>query len=346
MQLSVLGAGSFGTAMANHAAELGHQVMIWCRRKEQADAIREQHHNPDYFKDYSLSPNVTATANIAECADFSQRILLAVPSQSLRCALEIIPRGNYQFLNLAKGIEITSGQFLHQMMMEIQPQSGYSALSGPSHAEEVIQGKPTAVVVASQVQEEAVHWQELLNAPCFRVYTEEDVIGVEIGGAVKNVIAIAVGIARGMSLGDNALAALATRGLAELMRLGIALKADPMTLMGLAGVGDLMATCYSPHSRNVRFGLAIGQGKSADEAMAEVKQVVEGAHTTRALITHAEAFKLDLPLTQSVYNILYSGASIQETMGLLLAREPKPERIPFKNRRLPDERVNSISSSN
>lgn len=345
MQLAVLGAGSFGTAMAHHAATLGHHVMIWCRRKEQADAIREEHRNPDYFKDYPLSTNLTATTNIAECAAFSDRIALAIPSQALRGALEMIPRGSYRFVNLAKGVEIASGQFLHRMAREIQPQSHYSALSGPSHAEEVIQGKPTAVVVASREPEEARAWQELLNAPCFRVYTGEDVTGVEVGGAVKNVIAIAVGIARGMSLGDNALAALATRGLAELMRLGIALKADPMTLMGLAGIGDLMATCYSPHSRNVRFGLAVGRGKSADEAMAEVRQVVEGAHTTRAMITHAEAFDLELPLTRSVYDVLYAGASLTETMESLLAREPKSERIPFKNRRLPDDNVSAPSSS-
>jgi glycerol-3-phosphate dehydrogenase (NAD(P)+) len=234
-----------------------------------------------------------------------------------------------KILSLAKGIEITSGKLPHQIAEEIfQPlgvRASYSALSGPSHAEEVIRDLPTAVVTASKSPEAALEWQATLNSPHFRVYTSEDLLGVELGGAVKNVIAIAVGISESLNFGDNAKAALVTRGMAEIMRLGASLGANPMTLAGLAGTGDLMVTCYSRHSRNLRFGAAVARGMSVGEAESSIGQTVEGVHTVRALAAHAKKTKIELPIAEGVYAVLYEGASIDQVIEKLLFRYPKPE---------------------
>jgi glycerol-3-phosphate dehydrogenase (NAD(P)+) len=198
-------------------------------------------------------------------------------------------------------------------------------LSGPSHAEEVCVGLPTALVAASDDDASALRWQEIFNNERLRVYTSRDVKGVELGGAMKNVIAIAVGIARAIGFGDNSVAALATRGLAEITRYGAHIGANPATFAGLAGIGDLMVTCYSAHSRNLRFGMAIGSGKQAGEAAAEIGQVVEGFHTTRALVAKARAEKIELPVSEGVYRVLYEGVPVREVMSGLLFRKPRPE---------------------
>lgn len=328
MSLAVLGAGSFGTAVADHAARVGREVVLWCRGGDQARHINERHRNPRYLKEYPLEASLRATAVLEEALEGADRVVLALPTQSLRSVLErlapLSPEGR-GFLSLAKGIEIATGLMPHRIFEEVLPGSSYSALSGPSHAEEVVRDLPTAVIVASKDPATAVEWQKLLNAPRFRVYTSGDVVGVELGGAVKNIIAIAVGIAHSLSVGDNARAALATRGLAEIMRLGSAMGASPLTLAGLAGVGDLMATCYSAHSRNFRFGAAIGRGASADSAASEIGQVVEGAHTVKALVAYARTKGIELPISEGVHAILYEGAVLQDVIERLLFREPKPE---------------------
>ena len=328
MKLSILGAGSFGTALSSHAARLGYDVRLWTRNPEQADVINATRVNPRYLKGCSLEKEVKALSDFEEAVAFADEIILAVPTQSLRNILEqLAATGAHgkKLLSLAKGIEIVSGKLPCQIAEELVPHTSYSALSGPSHAEEVVRDLPTAVVVASRSNEAAQGWQKFLNSPHFRIYTSDDLTGIELGGAVKNVIAIAVGISEALNFGDNAKAALITRGLAEIMRLGAALGASPLTLAGLAGVGDLMVTCYSSHSRNLRFGLALGRGHNMEEAASEIGQVVEGAYTVKALVTYARKKNIELPLAEGVHAILYESASIGQVLEKLLFRDPKPE---------------------
>jgi glycerol-3-phosphate dehydrogenase (NAD(P)+) len=333
MNLTILGAGSFGTAMAAHGARLGYDVRLWCRSPAQADAINRTRVNPRYQKGHKLSEEVRADSNFEKCVAFSDAVVLAVPTQSMRDVLERLASmgvKNKNFLSLAKGMEVSSGKLPHQIAEELLSFDApsavtYSVLSGPSHAEEVIRDLPTAVVIASKSHETAQEWQKILNSPHFRVYTSGDLLGVELGGAVKNVIAIAVGISESLNFGDNAKAALATRGMAEIIRLGTALGASSLTFSGLAGVGDLMVTCYSHHSRNLRFGLAIGRGLSVEEAVSEIGQVIEGAHTVKALVAYARKAGIELPITEGVHAVIHEGASIDRTIEKLLFRTPKPE---------------------
>lgn len=330
MKITVLGAGSFGTAMADHASKMGHEVMLWCRRDAQAKHINLMRKNPDYLKDVELSGGIVATSDLRESLIFSNNVILAVPTQSLRSVLEeaasFFPGGvGLRLLSLAKGIEIRTGCFLHQIARELLPCAVYSVLSGPSHAEEVALGMPSALVAASADNKPALMWQELLNNDRLRVYTSNDVLGVEIGGAMKNVIAIAVGVARAIRFGDNSIAALVTRGLAEMMRYGAFEGANPLTMAGLTGIGDLMVTCYSMHSRNFRFGMAVGSGKSMEEAAGEIGQVVEGMHTARALVTRARRESIELPLSEGVYRVLYEDVPLKRVLTELLFRDPRPE---------------------
>jgi glycerol-3-phosphate dehydrogenase (NAD(P)+) len=329
MNLTVLGAGSFGTALSAHAAKLGHDVRLWCRSGAQAEAINARRSNPRCFKNITLHERIRADSNLEKAVAFAEHVVLALPTQSLRDVLEHISPlelSGKKFLSLAKGIEITSGKLPHQIADEVLRNASYSALSGPSHAEEVICGLPTAVVAASRSHSAAQEWQQALNSPRFRIYTSDDLLGIELGGAVKNVIAIAAGISQSMNFGDNAKAALATRGMAEIMRLGAALGANSLTLAGLAGVGDLMVTCYSQHSRNLRFGLAIGRGLNVREAASEIGQVVEGFHTVKALVAYARKAGIELPIAEGVHAVLYENASVEGELEKLLFRDPKPER--------------------
>lgn len=330
MKLSVLGAGSFGTAIANHAAGGGHEVMMWCRKPERAEAINRERENNAYLPGIALEPTLRANCDLEDCMAFSGKVILAIPTQWQRNVLEQIAKlgascRGIHILNLAKGMEIGTGHMLHQIAGEILPEASYSVLSGPSHAEEVSRGMPTALVAASEEEHRAAAWQDLLNDNRLRVYTSNDVLGVEIGGAMKNVIAIAVGIARALGFGDNSVAALVTRGLAEIMRYGAHAGANRMTLAGLTGIGDLMVTCYSMHSRNLRFGLAIGKGAAVEDAAAKIGQVVEGMHTARALVTRARLDDIDLPLSDGVYRLIYEGEPLVEVMRELMFREPKSE---------------------
>lgn len=333
MKLTILGAGSFGSALSDHTARLGIQPLVWCRNSAQAEIINTQHFNPRYLKGYRLNDAVYATTDLEKAMLHSDAIVLALPTQSLRELFqnlqELMRKGIFlnekNFLSLAKGIEINTGKLPRQIFADFFPKFSYSALSGPSHAEEIIRNLPTAVVIASSLEKDALEWQSLLNSAHLRIYTSTDLIGIELGGAVKNIIAIAVGIARSLNFGDNATAALATRGLAEIMRLGASMGAAPLTFAGLAGAGDLMVTCYSHHSRNLRFGLAIGRGLNLEEASAEIGQVVEGAHTVRALVDYARKNGIELPIAEGVYAVLYEGASIDNILSKLLFRDPKPE---------------------
>lgn len=336
VKLTVIGAGSFGTAMAKHVSTISRErndVMLYCEFEEQANAINATHRNPLSMKDIELGENISAVGgekNLERALSFSDTAILALPSQALGPVAQKISAvtdsgAGFKFLSLAKGIEISSGLFMHQLAGKFLPNAVYSALSGPSHAEEVALGMPSAVVVASKDEPTALMWQRALNDERLRIYTSNDVQGVELGGSMKNVIAIAVGIARALGFGDNSVAALVTRGLAEIMRYGMSLGANSLTLAGLAGIGDLMVTCYSSLSRNFRFGNAVGSGKTPDEAAREIGQVVEGMHTVRALVAKARESNLDLPITEGVYSVLYDNVPVRDVLTTLLTREPKPE---------------------
>ncbi|HPC75672.1 MAG: NAD(P)H-dependent glycerol-3-phosphate dehydrogenase [Thermovirgaceae bacterium] len=330
-KITVYGAGSWGTAAADLLARGGHQATLWCRRPEQARAMNATGRNPDYLKRTDLSPALSVTADLEEAAASSHYHVAAVPTQSVREFLSRAARywpRDVRVCNLAKGIEIASGDRISQVVAETLPRSRYSVLSGPSHAEEVAEGKPAAVVAASSIPGEAELWQGIFSGRFFRVYTSDDVVGVEIGGAVKNVIAIAAGIAASREMGHNALAALVCRGLAEVMRLGAKLGAHPLTLAGLAGVGDLMVTCFSGLSRNYRLGLAVGGGMTLSRALDSLGQVAEGAYTVDALVKNARRIDIELPLTEAVHRILYEGVSPESMVGSLFDRELKPELPP------------------
>lgn len=328
MKITILGAGSFGTAMAVHLASLGNSVLLWTISAPQADSINKDRRNSFCFTETVLPENIKCTTDLREAIAFSDRYIMAIPAQAERGLCEklaaLSPRGGHM-LNLAKGIEISTGSLLHTVHAELCPTLVYSALSGPSHAEEVLINRPTTVALASGEENEAMSWQAILNGNNFRVYTGTDVIGLEVGGATKNIYAVAAGISKALDLGDNALAALASRGLAEIMRLGVKLGASPLTLSGLAGVGDLMVTCYSIHSRNFRLGLAIGGGMSFDEAVRSLGQVAEGAYTVRAVVENSKKFGVEMPLAEAVYGVLYRGAKPHELLKELFARPVKRE---------------------
>lgn len=330
-RITVFGAGSWGTALADLLARKGHHTTLWCRRPEQARAINSTGRNPDYLKTSDLSPSLEAVSSLEEASGNSELHVCAIPTQNVRGFLEEAKAfwpGDARMCNVAKGIEISTGMRISQIVSEVLPRCTYSVLSGPSHAEEVIDGKPTAVVIASATPGEAELWQDIFSGRSFRAYSSDDVAGVEIGGAVKNVIAIAAGIAASREMGYNTLAALACRGLAEVMRLGARCGAHPLTLAGLAGVGDLMVTCFSNLSRNYKLGKAIGEGMSLDEAMRSLGQVAEGAYTVDALVKHARELGVELPLTEAVHRILYDGVSPECIMVSFFGRELKPELPP------------------
>lgn len=328
MKITILGAGSFGTAMAVHLSSLGHTTLLWTIDAEQAESINSRGRNNFCFWDTQLPESIKCTTDLREALAFSDRYIMAVPTQFARevCGkiAAVGPEGGHM-LNLAKGIEITTGDLLHKVHGELCPQLVFSALSGPSHAEEVLINRPTTVALASADENEAKSWQGIVSGNNFRVYTTTDVVGLEVGGATKNIYAIAAGISKALELGDNALAALASRGLAEIMRFGVKLGASPITLSGLAGVGDLIVTCYSMHSRNFRLGLAIGSGMSFDEAVEALGQVAEGAYTVRAVIENSKKFDVEMPIAEAVYRVLYKGETPQELLKELFARPLKSE---------------------
>jgi len=328
MRITILGAGSFGTAMAKHLADIGNDILMWTIDPVQSESINRFRCNSFCFKDTILPQNIKCTLDLKTALEFSDRIIMAIPAQIEREVCGKIAATEHKdghMLNLAKGIEISTGYLLHKVHEELCPEFIYSALSGPSHAEEVLIGCPTAVALASFKEGEAESWQRILTGNNLRIYTSDDVIGLEVGGATKNIYAVAAGISKAMNLGDNAIAAIACRGLAEIMRFGKKLGASPLTLSGLAGVGDLMVTCYSMHSRNFRLGLAIGSGKTLDEAAGELGQVAEGAYTVRAVVENSKKFGVDMPLAEGVYRVLYCNEKPEDLLKELFARPLKPE---------------------
>ncbi|TLF94915.1 NAD(P)-dependent glycerol-3-phosphate dehydrogenase [Nocardia cyriacigeorgica] len=327
---AVLGAGSWGTAFAKVLADAGSDVTIWARRSEVAQTLNTEHRNPDYLPGIQLPP-VRATDDFQLALDGAELVVLAVPSQSLRANLEVFKPAigpDTTLLSLAKGIETGTLLRMSQVISEVtgaEP-SRVAVLSGPNLAREIAAEQPAATVVACSDADRAVAVQQACATGYFRPYTNTDVIGCEIGGACKNVIALACGIAAGMGLGDNSIASLITRGLAEIIRLGVALGAEPVTLAGLAGVGDLVATCTSPLSRNRSFGHVLGEGGSMQAAQeATHGQVAEGVKSCTSVRALAVAHDVEMPLTNAVHQVCHEGMPVPEAVGKLLGRRIKPE---------------------
>jgi len=329
--IAIVGAGGWGTALAVMLARAGRRVTLLARRTEQAKRLSERRLNEEYLPGITLPPTVKVTADTEE-ALVQRHVLLAVPSQSLRETwIRLIPllRSTHTVANAAKGLEIASGMRLSQVLealpSPVDP-GRLAVLSGPNHAEEVGRGQPTTSVVASRSPETAEVWQDLLMTPTFRVYTNDDLIGVELGAALKNVIAIGAGICDGLGFGDNTKAALLTRGLAEMSRLGVAMGARALTFSGLSGMGDLIATCTSRHSRNARAGRAIGSGEPVEAVIAATSMVIEGIPTCKAAIGLAHKAGVEMPITEAVGEVLFNGKEPRIAVAELMGRGPKDER--------------------
>ncbi|MEW6174041.1 MAG: NAD(P)H-dependent glycerol-3-phosphate dehydrogenase [Bacillota bacterium] len=326
VRVAVLGGGSWGTALACLLALKNHKVRLWVRRPEEAAGLGALRENTRYLPGVRIPETVVITASLDEALDDAEMVVFAVPSHSfrevLRRSLTSIP-ADACVVNVAKGLEEGSFLRLSEVFASEAGRTGlerYTVLSGPSHAEEVGRNEPTAVVSASYSTAAAELVQDAFMGPSFRVYTNPDVVGVELGGALKNIIALGTGICEGLGFGDNAKAALMTRGLSEITRLGVRLGADPLTFAGLTGVGDLIVTCTSMHSRNRRAGIEIGKGKSLQEAIEAVKMVVEGVRTTRVAHILGEQLKVRMPITDEINRVLFEGLPALEAARNLLGR--------------------------
>lgn len=328
---AIYGAGSWATAFAQVMADAGaEQVTLWARREEVAAAIRDDHRNPDYLGELELAPTITATSDPEQASYGADVVVLAVPSQSLRDNLGAwgasIPAGA-PVVSLMKGIELGTGRRMSEVIGEngIDP-SRVVVVSGPNLSKEIALRQPAATVVAGADLAAAEQVAAAVATPYFRPYTQTDVVGAEIGGAVKNVIALAVGMAEGLGYGDNTKSSLITRGLAEIARLGQQLGADPSTLMGLAGVGDLIATCMSPLSRNHRVGVALGQGTTVEEVLAVPHQTAEGVKSCRSVVELAGQHGVDMPISKGVTAVVAGRLTPGDLTTALMSRARKHER--------------------
>nr|WP_218852664.1 NAD(P)H-dependent glycerol-3-phosphate dehydrogenase [Spelaeicoccus albus] len=325
-----MAAGSWGTTFAKVVADAGHDVTLWARRQEVAEEINQRHRNTDYLPDIDLPESIRATSDIDKALDGAELVVLSIPAQSVRERLgewrEKLPK-DAVLVSLMKGVERGTHMRMSQVIAEVTgwPDDRIGVVSGPNLAMEIAGGQPTATVVASTSQQTAELLAHVSAGSYFRPYTNTDVVGVEFGGAVKNVIALATGMAEGRGLGDNSKASIITRGLAETTRLAAAFGADPQTMSGLAGLGDLVATCASPLSRNHTVGVLLGRGLSLDEVIARTKQTAEGIKSCSAILELAETAKVDMPITQAVVAVLAGKLPVDELGTLLLSRARKAE---------------------
>lgn len=332
MKITIIGAGSWGTALAVVLESNKHDVCIWAREPEIANNINSNNRNPTYLPDLIIPASIRCSTNLSECVSDRDMIVFATPSHTMReLAIKVKPflSGNEIVLTVSKGIEnntyLTMTQVLTDALRDVIIEDHIGTLSGPSHAEEVARLKPTVVVSAANSKSTANAIQDAFMTPMFRVYVNYDVIGVEVAGAVKNIMAIAAGIIDGADLGDNAKSALLTRGLLEIKRLGTRIGASRDTFSGLAGIGDLIVTCTSQHSRNRYVGYHIGKGDKLNEIISRMAMIAEGVKTTKSVYGWSKKINIEMPITEMVYRVLFEDMNPHDAMFELMTREAKDE---------------------
>ncbi len=327
MKTAVIGSGGWGTAISLLLASKGNDVYLWSWQQEETDRLNKDRENKEFLPGVPFPDNIFCTHNMEECVEGAEVIVTAVPSPATRTTakgLSPFVKEGQKIVNISKGLE--GSLRLSQVYEEEIPQANISVMSGPSHAEEVSKGLPTTNVIASKDTKTAKELQEIFMKENFRVYTADDIVGVELGGSLKNVIALCAGISDGLGYGDNTKAALMTRGLAEIARLGIKMGAKEETFMGLSGIGDLIVTCTSMHSRNRRAGILIGQGKTLKQTLDEVHMVVEGVNTATAAYELSKKYNVEMPIVEEAYKVLFEDKSPREAVNMLMTREKKGER--------------------
>lgn len=329
-KITLLGGGSWGTALSKLLSENGHEVTVWLRDEAQCKLLSAERVNRKYLPDVRIPENIVFTSDINEAAKNAEILLIVTPTQNIRSVLRQID-GEYKkdkiIVNASKGIEIGTMCLVSDIVGEETDNCVFAALTGPSHAEEVGLSLPTAITVACKDKKIAEDIQDAFMSKYFRVYTNEDVIGAELGGALKNIIALGAGISDGVGYGDNAKAALMNRGIVEIARLGIAMGADIHTFYGLSGIGDLIVTCTSKHSRNWNAGYLIGQGMTKDEAIKKVGMVVEGIPTTYAAYELSKKLNVEMPIADAMYGVLENNADVKGTVNKLMLRDKKEEKL-------------------
>lgn len=327
-EIGIIGAGSWGIALSVLLHNNGHHVTIWSALKDEIDMLNREHEQKDKLPGVKLADDMVFTTELSEAVKGKDVLVLAVPSSFTRTTAhsmkELVADGQI-IVNVAKGIEESTLMTLSQVIEDEIPQADVAVLSGPSHAEEVGRCIPTTIVVGAKTRKTAEYIQNIFMSDVFRVYTSPDVLGIELGAALKNVVALAAGIADGLGYGDNTKAALITRGIAEISRLGMAMGGKFETFCGLSGMGDLIVTCASMHSRNRRAGILIGQGKTMEEAMAEVKMVVEGVYSAKAAMGLAQKYQVELPIIEQVNKVLFDGKPAAVAVKDLMIRDKKLE---------------------
>jgi len=326
MKIGVVGGGAWGTALAQVAASGGDEVLLWAREPEVVEAVNGQGLNPLFLPSVPLSRSIRAVGDLGEL-ERCGALLIVSPAQHMRSVLSGLPAGDRPLVLCSKGIEEASGLLMHEVAHEVQPDAPLAVLSGPTFAHEVAAGMPTAITLAASADAGAERIARRMARPFFRPYLSQDVVGAEVGGAVKNVLAIACGVVEGLGLGLNARAALISRGFAEMSRFGLAKGARPETLAGLAGLGDLVLTCSSPNSRNFSLGKGLGEGRSAAELLSDRRTVAEGAHTAPVLRRVAEAAGVEMPIVSAVCALLDGSLSARAAVETLLARPLRSEGI-------------------
>lgn len=330
-KVAVLGAGSWGTALAKVLVENGHDVRLWTNNEAQANEINSTHLNQHYLPNLKLPETLQCYIDLQKAVDNADLILFVVPTKAMRSVAQQLREVLTQpaiIAHASKGLELGTHKRLSQILEEEIPQSlrkGVGVLSGPSHAEEVAVHDITTITAASKDLEIAEYIQRVFTNQYFRIYTNTDIIGVEIGAALKNIMAIGAGVIAGLGYGDDAKAALITRGLAEISRFGVAIGANPLTFSGLSGVGDLIVTCTSPHSRNWRCGHQLGEGRSLDEILDHMGMIVEGVSTTKAAYELSKELNVEMPITEMLYQVMYHNADLKESISTIMHRNLKSE---------------------
>lgn len=329
MKIAVIGSGGWGTAIAILLAENGNDVYLWSWQQAETDRLDSDRENKEFLPGVPLNERIVCSHDMGECVLDAELIVTAVPSPATRTTAKQLSRyvkAGQKIINISKGLENDTLKRLSEVYNEEIPQAEISVMSGPSHAEEVSRGLPTTNVVASENPETAKFIQNAFMRENFRVYTSQDIVGVELGGALKNVIALCAGISDGLGYGDNTKAALMTRGLAEMARLGVKMGAREETFMGLSGMGDLIVTCTSMHSRNRRAGILLGKGKNLEQTLEEIHMVVEGVNTAAAAYKLGQKYGESMPITEEANAILFEGKNAREAVNSLMTREKRTER--------------------